>query len=196
MPHESKSEVAPISLRLASGQPVVFRPLQEGDAPILGRYFLGLRDNTTKRFAPHAFDQATADRLCAELEPEQMLRMIATLQTDGQEQVVGYFLLYFGVGQGTQDRYQRLGIALDSRTDCEMAPSVADAFQDQGLGTLLMQQLLQIARQQDRRRAVLMGGTMATNSRAIHFYQKLGFRKAGEFEAPPGRYNHDMILPL
>ena len=122
--------------------------------------------------------------------------MVATRAADGQVQVIGYFLVYFGVGEGTSERYQRRGMALDPRTDCEVAPSVADAYQDQGLGTVLMQELFRIAREQGRRRAVLMGGTMATNSRAIHFYQKLGFRKVGEFEAPPGRYNHDMVVEL
>ena len=196
MQRADQNAVEAVSLQLVTGQPVVFRPLGAGDAGILGRYFVGLLDNTTKRFAPHAFDQATADRLCAELEPLQMLRLIGTREADGQEQVIGYFLLCFGVGEGTTQRYQRHGVALDPRTDCEVAPSVADAFQDQGVGTVFMQQLLETARRQGRRRAVLMGGTMATNSRAIHFYEKLGFRKVGEFETPPGRYNHDMILEL
>ena len=36
----------------------------------------------------------------------------------------------------------------------------------------------------------------ATNHRAIHFYQKHGFRKVGTFEHPAGQFNHDMILDL
>ena len=59
-----------------------------------------------------------------------------------------------------------------------------------------MVQLKQFARQLGRTRMVLWGGTQATNDRAIHFYQKHGFRTVGEFQEPPGFNNYDMIMDL
>ena len=56
--------------------------------------------------------------------------------------------------------------------------------------------LLQVAREHGRRRLVLLGGTQATNERAMHFYRKLGFRTVGTFEHPRGAQNYDMLLEL
>jgi GNAT superfamily N-acetyltransferase len=73
---------------------------------------------------------------------------------------------------------------------------VADAFQNQGVGSLLMARLIQIARRLGCKRMVLLGGTQAANHRAVHFYQKHGFRTVGTFEWPAGCDNYDMLLEL
>ncbi|MBN1873759.1 MAG: GNAT family N-acetyltransferase [Anaerolineae bacterium] len=173
---------------------VTFRPLLARDARRLGQYFLGLSDETRRRYGPHPFDQATADMLCAELNYAQTLRMLATLDLEEAEQVIAYFILVLGVLERDAARYARLAIPLAPDTDCTLAPSVADAFQSRGLGSLMMEHLIRVAVRLGRKRMVLMGGTQATNARAIHFYQKHGFRKVGEFEKPPGFNNYDMIL--
>jgi ribosomal protein S18 acetylase RimI-like enzyme len=72
---------------------------------------------------------------------------------------------------------------------------VSDEFQNRGLGSLMMKHVIAVARRLGRRRMILSGGTQATNARAIHFYQKHGFRKVGEFETP-GMNNFDMVLEL
>ncbi len=64
-------------IQLASGEPALLRPLQRGDARTLGEYFLGLSAATRRFYAPHAFDQETADRICAELDSGQALRLLA-----------------------------------------------------------------------------------------------------------------------
>jgi ribosomal protein S18 acetylase RimI-like enzyme len=58
----------------------------------------------------------------------------------------------------------------------------------------MLNHLLNIARQIGRKRIVLMGGTQATNPRAIRFYQKFGFKTVGEFITDIN--NYDMILEL
>ena len=178
---------------------ITFRSLAAGDAQILGQYFIGLSEDTRRRYAPHPFDQETADALCANVDYADTIRMLATLPTGtegGQEQVIAYFILQLGVRDGERDRYEKLGIALDSGTDCVLAPSVADAFQDRGVGSLLMAHLCAVARRLGRKRMVLMGGTRGTNERAIHFYKKHGFRTVGTFDWPAGFLNYDMILDL
>lgn len=183
-------------VQLADGTPVTVRSLAPSDARVLGAYFLGLSNDTRRRYGPHAFDQATADRLCAEVDPAQVLRLIATRRDSDDERVIAYFILILGIREDDAARYDKLGILLDAQTDCTLAPSVADAYQSQGLGTLVMQHLVQVARQVGRSRMVLWGGTQATNDRAIHFYHKHGFRTVGEFDEPPGYNNFDMIMDL
>jgi GNAT superfamily N-acetyltransferase len=182
--------------RLLSGEPVTFRPLAASDAVALGRYFLSLSEETRRRYAPHPFDQATADRLCAEIDPADTLRMIATLGDTPDAQVIAYLILVPGVDAAECARYAAAGMALDDAGDCTLAPSVADAYQSRGVGSLLLPELLRIARRLGKARMVLMGGVQATNARAVHFYEKHGFRFVAPFEGPPGRLNYDMILDL
>ncbi len=182
--------------RLASGQNATFRPLEKGDAALLGAYFLSLSEDTKRRYGPHPFDQATADQLCAQIDYGETIRMLATIPQDGQEQVAAYFIFHLGAGEAEMKRYAALGICLDPDLDCTLAPSVADAFQNRGLGSLLMQHVKEVARRLGRRWMALMGGVFVTNERAVHFYEKHGFRKVGTFENSPGVHSVDMILDL
>jgi GNAT superfamily N-acetyltransferase len=180
--------------RLPSGEAVLFRPLRAEDAAALGQYFLGLSAATRARYGPHPFDQPTADALCANLDHARLLRLVAVREDAGEERVVAYFLLYRGARESDSRRYAALGIPLDDATDCALAPSVADEYQDRGLGSLLMAHVLECARLLGHRRMVLWDGVQASNARAVHFYRKWGFQQVGEFFTD--KPNFDMILHL
>jgi GNAT superfamily N-acetyltransferase len=92
------------------------------------------------------------------------------------------------------ERFRQGGIALDPETVCTVAPSVADAHQDQGLGSRLMLHLINIARRLGRRLMVLFDGVYATNQRAIHFYEKHGFHTVGAFARVDGRISYNILL--
>ncbi len=179
---------------LRSGEPITMRPLRPDDSARFGDYLLGLSAATRARYGPHPFDQATADAICAALDPADMLRMVATVEQDGAERIIAYVLLKLGVLEPDQKRYQALNLPLDPTTDCTLAPSVADAYQDQGVGSLMMRHVLNAASRLGRKRVVLWYGVQATNARAIHFYSKWGFHKVGEFYTD--KNNFDMILDL
>lgn len=183
------------SARLPSGEEVMLRPLDPGDAKILGEYFLGLSERTTSLYAPHPFDQATADHLCKAVNNADTLRMLATAHGCGTERVIAYFIVMWRVNEGERARYEEAGIELDSATDCTIAPSVADEYQNQGLGSVMMEHLIDAARRLGRERMVLSGGTREENKRAIHFYEKFGFRKVNEFREA-GVNNQDMIMGI
>jgi diamine N-acetyltransferase len=185
-----------VGVELRTGESVVLRPLAPSDANVLGVYFLSLSNETKRRYGPHPFDQATADRLCAENDYAHTIRMLTTKGDDDDERVIAYFILVLGVGEDDALRYAKLGMILNAATDCTLAPSVADTYQDKGLGSVMMRHVIEVARRLGKQRMVLMGGVQATNSRAKHFYEKHGFQHVGDFEEPAGRNNHDMILDL
>lgn len=122
--------------------------------------------------------------------------MIAITSGAVGERIIAYFILILGIRDDDAQRYLKLNLPLDAATDCTLAPSVADEYQSQGLGSVLMRQLIVLSRQLGRRRMVLWGGTQATNDRAIRFYHKHGFRTVGEFQEPLGFNNYDMIMDL
>lgn len=194
---ELRADPAVVSAVLQyDGAPVRFRHTRADDAGIVGDYFIGLSDETKRRYGPHRFDRETAEMLCKTTDPVQTLRMIATIGAGSAEQVIGYIILMMGIREDDAKHYEKLGIPLNADTDCTLAPSVADAHQSRGLGSILMKHLIGVATRLGRKRMVLWGGTQATNYRAVHFYEKLGFRTVGYFEEPPGFNNHDMIMDL
>jgi GNAT superfamily N-acetyltransferase len=183
-----------ITISRRSGEHITLRPLQPDDAVRLGAYFAGLSAETRARYGPHPFDQATADTICATLDPSDILRLVATVPHDSEERIIAYFLLKHGLWDKDRQRYEQLGIALNPETDCTFAPSVADDYQNGGVGSLMMSHVLRVAAILGRTRIVLWGGVQATNSRAIHFYTKSGFVKVGEFFTD--KNNYDMFLTL
>lgn len=196
-PATLRTDPSPVSVTLDfHGSPITFRPIAAGDVQILGDYFLSLTDDTKRRYGPHAFDRATAEQLCATTDPADTLRMIATAKGEQGESVIAYIILILNIREDDAKRYDKLHLPLNAATDCTLAPSVADTYQSKGLGSVLLVQLKQFARQLGRTRMVLFGGTQATNDRAIHFYHKHGFRTVGEFQEPPGFNNYDMIMDL
>jgi diamine N-acetyltransferase len=181
---------------ILDGTPVLFRPVLPGDAILLGDYFLSLSDQTKQRYGPHRFDRETAEALVATTDHAHTLRMIATVPSGMTEQVIAYIILILGIREDDAARYALLNLPLHADTDCTLAPSVADAYQSKGLGSLLLQHLKLVARRLGRTRMVLWGGTQATNDRAIHYYHKHGFQTVGEFQEPPGHNNYDMTVDL
>ncbi|HRF50128.1 MAG TPA: hypothetical protein PLC98_21025, partial [Anaerolineales bacterium] len=131
---------------LASGAPAVVRPLVPDDRVQLGAYFAGLSAETRRRFGPHPLDHATADALCAAIDPARVLRIVALARGGGSEAVIAYVILMLSVTAAETERYAQRGIELDGAVDCTLAPSVADAYQGQGLGSQVLHYALGIAR--------------------------------------------------
>ena len=179
---------------LPTGERVTMRPMRSDDSIPFGAYLDSLSADTRSRYGPHPFNQETADAICATLDPSDILRMVATIPHNGEERVIAYILLKLGIHEDDGRRYKELGIPLAPDTDVTLAPSVADDYQNQGLGSLMMRHIIGIASRLGRQRIVLWGGVQATNARAIHFYEKWGFHKVGEFYTD--KNNHDMILDL
>ena len=186
---------AAASVQLRSEEEAVFRPLEAGDAEALGDFFVGLSEATLALYAPHPFDRATAQELCGNIRNTETTRMIATVGEGGAERIIAYFILVWSALPGELTRYADVGIDLASREGCTLAPCVADAYQDQGVGSVLMAHVIPLARRLGFKSIVLFGGTREANVRAIHFYEKHGFRKVGEFIGESVN-NYDMILDL
>lgn len=188
--------VSPVRFVLRSGVHVGVRPLAPNDVEPLGAYFDGLSEQTRRLFGPHPLDTATARNLCATIDLNDALRLVATVESEGNERIVAYLILKLSVSLDERRRYESHQIILDPTADATLAPSVADDYQNRGLGSPLMTHAIAAARWLGRRRLVLMGGTQANNQRAIHFYRKHGFRIIARFEHPPGSWNHDMMLEV
>ena len=166
---------------------LVLRPLRREDAPALSSYFDALTPESRRRFQPHPLTPEAARNLCS-IEDSATLRLV--IESAGK--IIAYFILEPVVSVHEAERYSRFGIALKSGKDYRFAPSVADDFQNKGVASLAMTHLVNLARESGVRSFVLMGGTQATNARAIAFYEKFGFKRFGGYQTEV--FNHDMRL--
>lgn len=168
---------------------LLLRTLDGCDKERLSDYFDGLSRASKRRFQPHPLNTEAAHRICA-CKTATTFRFI--VQRD--EEIIAYFILDADVSTHEMERYQQSGITLEAGKDYLFAPSVGDDFQNTGVGSLAMPHLVKFARRKGARSFVLMGGTQATNDRAIAFYEKFGFQRFGGYQTDV--FNHDMRLVL
>lgn len=184
-------------ITLRDGRKATVRPLEPTDLEPLTAYFLSLSQETRQRYGPHPFDRATAEKLCSETNDQRTIRFVAVLDDGGTSpEIIGYMILSREIWPDDQKRY---GDRLRQGECACFAPSIADAYQDQGLGSQMACHVLACAKEMGIRQLILMGGVQAANDRARHFYAKLGFREVGSFWLHlQGQdiFNYDMMMEL
>jgi len=182
-------------ISLHSGEEFLFRALKTEDSALLASYFQSLSENTRKVFGPHPFTKEQAEALCAQIDCGPALRLIAVTERGARPKIVAYFILGLRLSEGDEKRYRDRGTVWDNPDSvCSIAPSVADEYQNRGLGGILMGRTLALARHVGRSHVLLQGGVRADNARGIHFYRKCGFRKVASFSGTVDSF--DMILDL
>lgn len=180
--------IAPITLK--DNRTATIRLLQKEDAQALYNYLNGLSAESRSRFGPHPFDVDTINNICNNLH-DNVLRYVAIVD-DG---IVAYMLIKQGMTDADAERYAQHSMFFDSSITVTYAPSVADDFQNSGLGSLMFAAILAQIKLQGNHTIILWGGVQATNARAVHFYEKHGFQRKWNFWYD-GKDNIDMLLNI
>ena len=178
-----------VEMNVENAEKIILRTLRLEDRAALAVYFESLGVETRRRFQPHPLTQEATVAVCNEGE-SSTVRLVIERKGD----LIAYFILDRGLPVYETPRYREFGIDLAAGSDLLFAPSVADAWQNRGIASLAMPHLIAFARQLGARSLVLMGGTQATNHRAIAFYEKFGFKRFGGYQTDV--FNHDMRLLL
>jgi diamine N-acetyltransferase len=177
---------------LKNNKQITVRRLQETDTSLLFDYFSGLSADLRSRFAPHPFDQSTAIAICKNLESG--IRYYIAIDDEGT--IIAYMLVKKRMIEEDRTRLLNKNIYYDTSLTCAFAPSVADAWQNSGVGSAMYDIIEKdILDNSPWRVIVLWGGVQATNDKAIHFYAKKGFQHLGNFFAN-GQNNYDMVKIL
>ncbi|MCU0445551.1 MAG: GNAT family N-acetyltransferase [Microscillaceae bacterium] len=182
----------PLSQKLLSGEAIEIRFLQNTDNQYFIDYIEALSDETRQKFQPHSFDRTTLMQICQNPATDYGRLVVYAPE---KKRIIAYFLIFAGLIAKDQARFAAQAMPLNSETDCTFAPSVADDYQNQQLGSLLMPWLIKICQFIGYQRVILWGGVQAQNHCAIRFYEKFGFQKLAMFQNKNGD-NWDMYLPL
>lgn len=179
------------TVTLPAGDAVLYRPLLPTDVERLAAFLSGLSAQTRRFWVHPSYDRETAQALCDAIGRYDKLRLVAVKD----DAIIAVYEFSMDLVQSDLDRYAGYGIELNPATDCRFGPCVADEYQGTGLAQALFSPTVEIARRFGQRRIILWGGVFTENERAVRFYEKLGFQRAGEFVKEDGPC-YDMIYTL
>ncbi|MEM8896085.1 MAG: GNAT family N-acetyltransferase [Bacteroidota bacterium] len=166
---------------------VPISPITPSDYSAVEKYYAMLGESTKKRFAPHAFNRNTLHYLFESTSIHwAYLAKVA-------KSIIGYAVLRRGIPDHDLPRMDAYGLTCD-QSDCLFAPSIADHWQNKGIGHRIFETVLDNLPTRGIKRVFLWGGVQATNHQAVRYYDKLGFQELGSFEYHG--MNYDMILKL
>jgi len=154
MPSNAKATIA-----TRDGQTLVVRPLTRNDHKALQNFNAALAPDSRRKFLPHRYDDDTVRRVLERAETGDDF----TLGVFDGDRLAGYFFLW-----RARERVPLLGIGM------------LDEFQHRGLGTQMMQILIDEARRTGRDGIELT--TMLDNHAGFALYQKMGFHYYGNVE--------------
>lgn len=181
-----------MNIRTKDGKEVTLRRVANTDSTALYDYLRKLSAETRSRFGPHPFDFDTVCTLCNYPLPD-IVRHIAIDPLS--QQIIAYMLIKEGMIEWDQQRYTEKNLHYNSPFTVTLAPSVADEWQSSGLGTLMYNAIENELRRHGFKTIILWGGVQASNTKAVNFYNKLGYQFIGSFWHD-GKDNYDMIKLL
>ena len=172
-----------------NGSLVELKLLQANDLEKLVEFLQNLSPETKGRFAPHSFELHELEKL---FRLEEYLMFIA--KKKDTELVLAYFVVRKGVLDHDRPRLESYGLKIDTVSDCTFAPSVADSWQNQGIGNALFLFILNYLKSSGFKRIILWGGVQSSNAQAVNFYLINGFAELGKFEYYG--WNYDMMKEI
>ncbi len=155
---------------LPDGIPVTIRPIRPEDAEQLREGFKHLSPQSIYlRFLTplHELSENQA-RIFASVDYQSIMAFVATTEVGDQTQMIGVA------------RYARAGLQDPEIAECAVV--VSDEYQGRGLGSRLLDQLVQYARQQGIR--YFLATVHSTNDRILGFIQRSGFSQERKMAGP------------
>lgn len=151
---------------LKNGVEVFLRPKLSGDTEMLWEMFSTLSKESTDNMVP-PFTRERIESWTSNIDYERNLPIFALIHDGEKERIIGSATLSF-YPHGIYSHKADLGM------------TVHDEYQNLGLGTGLLQHLLEIAKKKGLKKVYLR--VTSDNSRAIHVYEKCGFKMEATFK--------------
>lgn len=151
---------------LKSGGEVLLRPEQSDDTEMLWEMFSTLSKESME-YLIHPFTRERIEEWTSNIDYSKHLPILAIIQEDHKKRVIGTASLSFHSRESNKHK-------------AELGITVHDDYQDQGLGTIMVKHLLEIAQGKKLKKIYLRVDTK--NNRAIHVYEKCGFKIEAKLE--------------
>ncbi len=161
------------------GQAINIRPMLPADLDIETEFVQGWSAETryNRLFSSGSYTSPERLKKITHIDFERDMALIATVMLDDKEVQIGVA------------RYVRR----DDGHSCEFALSVADAWQQRGIGRALMLNLIDVAAAAGI--DTIIGEVLASNKRMLHFMRSLGFTSESSAEGPEVRRVSKRLAP-
>jgi RimJ/RimL family protein N-acetyltransferase len=153
----------PKKVVLSDGTEVTLRPEVESDLDLTWKMFSSYSDETLE-FLPIPFTRERIEGWFENIDYSKALPILGFVETDEGTIMVASASLSFQQNEVFKHR-ATFGI------------SIRDEYQNKGLGKILTQYMLDIAKERGMKKVELT--VVSYNERAIHVYEKIGFEKEG-----------------
>jgi len=145
---------------LRNSQRVFLRPELSTDMEMLWEMFSTLSEATlTNLVLP--FSRERIERWTSNIDYDKNLPILALIKEEGKQRIIGTASLSLNSVEAFEHK-------------AELGVTVHDDYQNMGLGTAMVNHLLDIARKKGLKKVFLLVNT--DNARAIHVYERCGFR--------------------
>jgi len=145
---------------LKNGQLVFLRPELSTDTEMLWKMFSTLSEASLNNLV-FPFTRERIERWTSNIDYEKNLPILALIKEEGKQRIIGSASLSFNSAEAFKHK-------------AELGVTVHDDYQNMGLGTAMVNHLLDIARKKGLKKVFLLVNT--DNARAIRVYEKCGFR--------------------
>jgi RimJ/RimL family protein N-acetyltransferase len=151
---------------LKNGIKVLLRPELSSDTKMLWEMFSTLSKESADNLVP-PFTKERIEGWTSSIDYEKNLPILALVKEGKKERIIGSASLSFY----SQDIYSH---------KADLGITVHDDYQNLGLGTNMLMHLLKIAKKKKLKKVNLR--VTSDNFRAIHVYEKCGFKIEAKFE--------------
>lgn len=171
------------TITLDDGTGVLFRPELSTDTEMLWEMFSTLSQESL-RFLVLPFTRERIERWTNNINYDKALPILAVVQQANKTRIVATASLEFSEVPTFKHK-------------AEFGITVHDDFQNKGIGIALTRHILEIAKRKGLRKVSLK--VVTENSRAIHVYEKCGFKVEAKLEKENfvnGKYYDDYIMSV
>lgn len=147
----------------ANGKTIHFRPEKSSDTEMLWAMFSTLSKATTSNLLP-LFTRERIESWTNNINYDKVLPIVAVTEENGVQRIVGSASLKFSAMDACKHR-------------AELGITIHDDYQNLHIGTALLNHMICIAKKKGLKKLFLLVSTQ--NKRAIHVYQKAGFKVEG-----------------
>ena len=166
-----------------NGMKVVFRPEQSGDTEMLWKMFSTLSEESASNLLP-PFTRERVEGWTQDIDYNEVLAIVAIIKEEKEQRIIGSTSLKFNQQEALKHK-------------AELGLSVHDDYQNMGIGTALLQHILEVARLKKLRKVWLHVST--ANNIAVHVYKKAGFTIEGKLckeSLINGKYRDEYTMAL
>jgi putative acetyltransferase len=166
-----------------NGKKIKLRPEKSCDTEMLWKMFSTLSKESVSNLLP-PFTRKRVESWTSNINYSEVLAIVAVIEEKGEQRIIGDASLKFNPQEVVKHK-------------AELGITVHDDYQDMGIGTVLLNHMIDVARMKGLKKVWLQ--VSSNNTRAIYLYKKAGFEIEGKLSKESyvnGKYRNEYRMAI